>query len=313
MTARASFTPPHAADRPHTRSILEAVLAAWPQHAAFLTRHFSARDARDADAIDALAAAVSTLAGDELATFAADYRWMCALFLKHELDYRRHRRLRHAAPAEIRAAWYDNAADMTRYMRGLLISQLTWPQHLGVQLVFRHDFLPRLPTAFRYLEIGPGHGVTMALAGADPRCASLTGQDIAPASLAATRSALARLGVTRAVELELGDICAAPEATARYDAVCLSQVLELVASPAAAIAHLAALLAPGGLLFINAPVEMRAPDHLRVWQHGDELDALLVEAGLDIVARHRVHVDPLGQDEKQGYSYVVLASPARAA
>lgn len=286
------------------------MIGAWPQHAGFLERHFKACNERDASFIDTLAGEVLALAGDELETFADDYRWMCALFLKHELQYRRSHQLRHAASEQIRAQYYDNADDMTRYMHGLLVSQLTWPQHLGAQVIFKQQFLTRLAAGYRYLEIGPGHGVTMAVVGADPRCGSLSGYDISAASIALTRAALARLGVTRAVELQLADICAAPLSTARYDAICISQVLELVSSPAAAINHLATVLADNGLLFVNAPVEMRAPDHIRVWHDHSEVDALLTDAGLGIEAHYKVHVDQLKHDDAQGYSYLVLARRA---
>lgn len=286
------------------------MLGAWPQHADFLERHFKTCDEHDASFIDTLASEVLALAGDQLEVFASDYRWMCALFLKHELLYRRSRQLRHANSDEIRSLYYDNAADMARYMHGLLVSQLTWPQHLGAQLIFKRHFLPRLGAGYRYLEIGPGHGVTMAVVGADTRCASLTGYDISAASIALTRDALARLGVTRAVDLRLQDICAAPTSAARFDAICISQVLELVSSPAAAIAHLAGALAANGLLFVNAPIEMRAPDHIRVWHDGAEVNALLTGAGLQMEASYKVHVDQVNHDSRHGYSYLVLARRA---
>ena len=296
-----------AADGLNTRRLIAAVLAAWPQHASFLERHFASCEADDAVFIDTLAGEVLALAGDDLAVFAADYRWMCALFLKHELQYRRSRQLRHALSEEIRSLYYDNAAEMSRYMHGLLVSQLTWPQHLGAQIIFKRQFLSMLADGYRYLEIGPGHGVTMAVVGADPHCASLSGYDISAASIALTRDALARLGVSRAVTLELQDICAAPRSGARFEAICISQVLELVSSPQAAIAHLAEALAPGGVLFVNAPVEIRAPDHIRAWHDGAEIDALLAGAGLKTIASHKVHVDRVARDDRHGYSYVSLA------
>ncbi len=289
---------------------MTAVLSAWPQHASFLERHFNSCDEHDASFINTLAGEVLALAGDELEAFAGDYRWMCTLFLKHELIYRRSRQLRHAGSDEIRSLYYDNATDMARYMHGLLVSQLTWPQHLGAQLIFKRHFLPRLGAGYRYLEIGPGHGVTMAVVGADTRCASLTGYDISPASIILTRDALARLGVTRKVDLHLQDICAAPVHDARFDAICISQVLELVSSPAAAIAHLVDVLDRDGLLFVNAPVEMRAPDHIRVWHDSAEVDALLTSAGLEVEARYKAHVDQVNHDDRQGYSYLVLARRA---
>ena len=289
------------------------MLKAWPQHGPFLAQHFDNRQPQDADFIDRLANDVLALAGNQLEQYASDYRWMCSMFLKHELQYRRTGQLSYADTNEIRARYYDNATSMSRYMHGLLISQVTWPQHLGMQLVFKQHFLPNLPNSFDYLEVGPGHGINLAIAGADPRCGSLSGFDISEASITLTRNAIARLGVERPVELKLQDICEAPQGDARYDAICISQVLELVSSPRAAINHLASKLAPGGVLFLNAPVEMRAPDHLRVWADGAELDALLVEAGLAVIGSYKEHADRFNIEKpRQGYSYIALAHKSEA-
>lgn len=300
--------PGPAAAGSRTRALLAAILARWPQHKAYLQRAFAGRDAGDCEEIDQLSGEILALAGRDLDRFADDYRWMCGLFLKHELAYRRSGSVAHADTAAIRAAYYDNDEAMGRYMRGLLVSQVVWPQHLGVHLAFRRDFLPRLADRYAYMEVGPGHGVTLAVAGADPRCGRLAGCDISATSLAMTRESLATLGVTRAVDLIQADICAQAPGGDRFDGILISQVLELVSSPQAAMAHLAARLCPGGRIFVNCPVRMLAPDHLRIWADGAEVEDLVRGAGLTLEVSRRIAADPSGNEDAGGYSQVIIAS-----
>ncbi|MEL7282617.1 MAG: hypothetical protein AAGK79_19855, partial [Pseudomonadota bacterium] len=158
-----------AADGTHTTALLNSIIEGWPQHAQHLQRFFSTLSDKEAETIDRVAQSILALAGDDLPDFVADYRWMCGMFMKHEIAFRRSKTLSHSDTAAIRDAYYDNADAMGRYMRGLLISQITWPQHLGVQFLFANTLLPRLPDDFFYMEVGPGHGVTLAMAGADPK------------------------------------------------------------------------------------------------------------------------------------------------
>jgi 2-polyprenyl-3-methyl-5-hydroxy-6-metoxy-1,4-benzoquinol methylase len=290
---------------PQTRRLLQAVLDAWPQHAAFLARHFERPEGVDPMA-EALADLILKLVGPDLDQVAGDYAWMCRLFLKAQLDYRRARGVAYGDTAAIRAAFYDNAVDMRRYMNGLLVSQVTWPQHLGAQIVFRDVFLARLAPGYGYLEVGPGHGVTLALVAADPNSGSLTGCDISSTSLEMTRAALDRLGVKRPVDLRQCDICAIEKPLGSFDAIGVSQVLELVSSPESAIRELGGMLKPGGRLFVNAPVRMIAPDHLRVWQDGSEVDTLLRSAGLAVEDSAKAPAAGVGGSLEQGYSYLVV-------
>jgi SAM-dependent methyltransferase len=286
---------------------LSSIEHAWPQHRAFLARTFSGLATEDTAIVEDLARKVLLLAGDELPSFVDDYRWMCGLFLKHEIAYRRSRTTAHTDAAEILAAYYDNPGAMTRYMRGLLVSQVVWPQHLGVQIFAEREFFPRLKEGYRYLEVGPGHGITLATAGADRRCGTLSGCDISQTSIAMTRDSLTRLGVGRPVDLVHSDICTDHVDAPVADAIVLSQVLELVASPEKALDNLAARLAPGGLIFINTPVRLLAPDHIRVWNSDQEILDLIDASGLDLVLSERIHVDRMRTDESQGFSLVTIA------
>ena len=291
----------------HTHKLLSAIIEGWPQHEKHLQRFFSTLTAEDAANIDVVAKSILKLSDNELSEFVTDYRWMCGMFMKHEIAFRRSMTLSNTDTAAIRDAYYDNADAMGRYMRGLLISQITWPQHLGVQFLFAREFMPRLPSGFSYMEVGPGHGVTRAGAGADPKCGRLSGCDISQTSIDMTRQSMVRLGVTRPVDLIHADICAATDNGNRFDAILISQVLELVESPQSAIENLAIQLAPQGQIFVNCPVQMLAPDHIRDWRSGADIVSLVEAAGLTVEFEAKVHADASEKSENLGYSHVLIA------
>jgi 2-polyprenyl-3-methyl-5-hydroxy-6-metoxy-1,4-benzoquinol methylase len=292
---------------PSLERIVTSVLAIWPQHAPFAARHFASCDAGRLAFLDTLSERALMLIGADLSRYCADYRWMCNFFMKYEMQFRRNHGVEHTEFSAILGKFYKNHDQMGQYMRGLMLSQILWRQHGGAVAFFAQRFVPMLKRGYDYLEIGPGHGLWLSFAATDPRCTSLTAWDVAEASLALTRNGLAAMGIARKVQLELQDVCAAPPARPRFDAAVISQVLELVSSPGDAVAHLAASLRANGLLFVNAPTRLVAPDHIRQWRDHVEVDALLTASGLDIVARDLVTPDAHLPVESQGYSYVAIA------
>lgn len=291
----------------HLDRVNAAVLNQWPAHRSFIEKHLACCDATRLEFLDVLSQRMLALIGDELERFAADYKWMCGFFLKYEIQYRRNKGVEHTSFDAILERFYKNDIDMGRYMRGLMVSQVLWRQHAGAAAFFAQRFLPMLKADYDYLEIGPGHGLWLSFAASDPKCKSLTGWDVAQASLGLTRHALSLLGITRPVSLELGDICTLPKGQPRFDAAVISQVLELVSEPGKAVQQLADSLRPGGLLFVNCPTQLVAPDHIRLWADYHEVDALMTAAGLKVVDRDLVAPDATLPVEKQGYSYVAIA------
>lgn len=292
---------------PNCLAITRAVLAEWPKHQPFVERHFAACDAHHLAFLDGLAKRILALVGDDLPLFAAGYKAMCAMFLKYEIQTRRTKALEHGDFDTIRRKYYDNEELMSQYMRGLMLSQILWRQHAGASAFFAERFLPALKDGYDYLEIGPGHGLWLSFAATDPRCRSLTGWDVAPASLEMTRQGLAKMGIRRDIDLELHDVCASEPAVPRFDAIVISQVLELVSSPSGAIDHLAGSLRPGGILFVNCPTKMLAPDHIRVWSGFEEIDGLLTASGLVKLESDRITPAADKAPDEAGYSYVAFA------
>src|SRR5205085_1371454 len=107
-------------------------------------------------------------AGDEgqdgLASLVADYRFICEkIVLPEELYFRRHGTYRLKTFEEAYRTVYSDRAFMTRYMNGLLVTDVIWINHCRCMMNYRQDFLPRLKPGASLLEIGPGHGLLLYL------------------------------------------------------------------------------------------------------------------------------------------------------
>jgi ubiquinone/menaquinone biosynthesis C-methylase UbiE len=119
----------------------------------------------------------------------------------------------------------------------------------GMTSTWYRQVLARLPRGARMLDVGIGTGAALA------RCAdvvrvkelSVVGLDIDPDYLACCRAALERAGLTGHVTPVLGSVY--DHRGGPYDAVYFSASLMLLPDPAAAIAHVASLLAPDGRLY----------------------------------------------------------------
>ncbi|MER5739308.1 MULTISPECIES: class I SAM-dependent methyltransferase [unclassified Streptomyces] len=147
----------------------------------------------------------------------------------------------------------------------------------------RHDLVERRlraelgPSPVRVLDVGCGTGeMTLRLAAAGHH---VTGADPDPRMLAATaRRLAARPGLDARVRLVEAGVETLPFTWERFDAVCCHGVLMYLDGPDRAVARLAELVAPGGLLSILA--KNRCAVGVREALAGDYRTALrLIESG----------------------------------
>ncbi len=129
------------------------------------------------------------------------------------------------------------------------------------------------------VDLGCGGGLLAAPLAAQGAC--VLGVDLAGAALRDARSA-----ASRRFQPVVGDLLAPPIAGGRADLVLLADVLEHVAQPAAVVAAAAALLKPGGRLFVNTIARTRRAKWL----------AIVLAEGLGYVPRgthrHDLFVQP---------------------
>lgn len=256
-------------------------LAVFPEHAAYLERRFAGASPVELLLAEDLAAMIGRIVNDDWTGLCADYRWLSGVVLEEEVFFRRNRRYRLSSFADAVEQVYGDAAYMARYMNGLLVSQLWWRNHTDVFGYFRSRFLRQALPGTSHLEVGPGHGLLLAAAAAVPQVSRLEAWDISATSLDLTRHALAALDVSPArVVLRTADIFDCPQAL--FDSIVFSEVLEHLEDPLGALRALHRLLRPGGRLFLNAPVNSPAPDHIYLFQTPEEVVSMAQQAGFAV-------------------------------
>jgi 2-polyprenyl-3-methyl-5-hydroxy-6-metoxy-1,4-benzoquinol methylase len=267
---------------PRLARILESQLAVFPKHASYLETRYHRQDEAQYAFDEATAGQILAIAerGLGLRRYCEDYRFLTDIVLEEEIYFRRHRRYRMKSFAEAMAQVYTNADYMTRYMNGLLLTQLWWRNHAQVLRWYCERFIKPSRAGGAHLEIGPGHGLHLYLAATHGRPASLTAWDVNQSSLDLVRHALGALGYRGQLELELRSLFEAPGA--RFDTVTFSEVLEHLEDPEGAMRAVAGVLSRGGRAFVHAPVNSPAPDHLSLFRTPEEVVAIVAGAGLEV-------------------------------
>lgn len=268
---------------PTLKRLVSSQLIAAPDQEKFFAKRFESETPESLGRHEELAGHIAKLIAHAEKTFLEDYVWLCAEQLEEELYFRRHKKYRLSTFEEAYKLVYSNRDYMTRYMNGLLMSQLWWKNHFDVIDFYRQAFLSTNKPGYSHLEIGPGHGLFIYFAAADENAGKVTGWDISESSIDSTTNALKTLGLNKLPSLELQDLFKGPSGA--FDSVVFSEVLEHMEEPRAALDVIHSVLAPNGRLFLNMPINSPAPDHLFNLDTPEELAAFVEESGFVIEDR----------------------------
>ena len=268
---------------PSTTRLVRALVDVWPAHFDTLEKSIISHDEKDFSLLDCLSKNILKLTNGELSQYLESYCWLCKTFNEEQLFFYRHKRYRLSSFEEARVAVYSNTVYMKKYMEGLLISQLFWFNHAKSYL-FHTSFINRFSAGFRYLEIGPGHGLYLSKVANLNNCALAEAWDFSAESLRQTSESLRKLGINKSVRLVESDVqCDITLASnTLFDAIVISEVLEHLEQPKKALETLRSLLAPNGRMFINFPINSPAPDHIYFLDSLDAVVRLVESAGLKV-------------------------------
>lgn len=253
-----------------------------PVHRAYLEKRLEGEGEAGLQALDEVAGQIAALAGDRLPEVCDNYDFICKIVREEEIHFRRHGRYRLDNFVDANRLVYSDKPYMSKYMDGLLLTQVYWSNHSACFDFYRREFLGKAPQGYDYLEIGPGHGLLLYQAIADARCASVTAWDLSQASIDATREAVRTLGATREPRLLLQDLYDASGYDRSFDCVTFSEVLEHLEDPHGALLSLYKILKPKGRLYVNVPINSPAPDHLYLLRSPEEAIAAIEAAGFAI-------------------------------
>jgi ubiquinone/menaquinone biosynthesis C-methylase UbiE len=268
---------------PELEAVTEAQIRAWPEHQHYLATRFGADDSSTLQRVNEIAALALKIMGGELDRFCGDYRWMCDNFNEEQYYFAKSGRYRLATFAEAFERVYNNAEYMSRYVRGILLSQIFWRNHAQATDYFRTKFLPRNIDGYHHLEVGPGHGLFLYMAARDSRAGSVMGWDVSKSSLAATRRCLDILGVGDRVRLVERDVLDRPAADdGPFESILISEVLEHLERPDVALATLKQVLSEKGRILVNVPINSPAPDHIYLWKSFNEVAETVRSVGLRV-------------------------------
>ena len=178
-------------EHPAIHTIISTLIEVWPKHVAYCEVRFRDDPPGFMKRSNEFSELVLGLAEDDLKGYCSDYRWMCEEFLKRrKFIFGRHGHYRLSTFEEAYAEVYGKAEYMSRYVRGILISQLIWTPHARAFDYFRTHFLPGNANGTRHLEVGPGHGLFLYFAAQEDNVSELEAWDVSPSSIAATHHAL---------------------------------------------------------------------------------------------------------------------------
>jgi len=265
---------------PNLSRIVESVIAVWPEHRSFLSQRLDEAALASSPIVEEACSVILTLHGDALETFAADYRWTCETLLQEEIYFRRNGQYRNSRFEEVNRSVYGNAAYMTRYLNGLLLSQVLWANQAQSLHFFVDNFLVRFDGG-SLLEIGPGHGLLMYFAARSARFSNILGWDVSQTSASVTRSNLLKLELSENVHIENVDVFKVDKAPFA-DAIVLSELLEHVEDPVAFLKAAGRLLRRNGRVFINIPINSPAPDHIFLWRSPEAVFDSIELAGFHV-------------------------------
>jgi len=270
------------ANYPSLNVVVERLIERWPEHARYCKARFDQNTPELLHRTDEYASLALRLVGADLVTYLDDYRWMCEQFLVEELYFRRHGVYRLSTFREAFDEVYNDPGYMSKYVHGILISQIIWDPHARAFDLFRTKFVAEFQPGSSYLEVGPGHGLFLYFASQQEAIDRLVAWDVSKSSIQATTSALKTLKVSKSVSLIEQDVLVAPPEPESFDGAVISEVLEHLEDPGKALDTLYKSLKPGGRIFINIPINSPAPDHIYLWRSTDEVVELIESSGFTV-------------------------------
>jgi len=204
--------------------------------------------------------------------------------------------------AEVNKRVYENPEVMDYYMHGLLLSQFLWTHHYKILLFFERVIGEYSDSISNYLEVGGGHGLYISEAMkivSDKARYSLV--DISQRSVELSKMMIG----DGKVSFFLTDVFDHHPDT-EYDFITMGEVLEHVEDPVRLLKKIRSLLREDGRVFITAPTNAPAIDHIYLFRNADEIRSVVSSAGFRIMDELCVYSEDVTEEIAEKYKVSMM-------
>jgi 2-polyprenyl-3-methyl-5-hydroxy-6-metoxy-1,4-benzoquinol methylase len=235
--------------------------------------------------LDPLARWAQTAYGDAVFDAAAQgYAEYCVGVAKAKQVYEREGRYTPEGLAKIVSDVYEQEGYMVPYMWAAILIYPFWPSMVNHIVMFRDEFVRRLPRNVTVLEIASGHGVLSLLAAEERSDLRFEGIDISPPAVAVANRLLAASGHSGRVRFRAEDVLNlnAQETQQQFQGIISAMLAEHLSDPQTLFAAVSHRVSRDGLVFFSTALESPQRDHL--FEFRQESDPLLMaeSAGLRV-------------------------------
>lgn len=246
--------------------ILYELLLIWPEHKNFIERGVKSRSEDELEVTEQVAGQIIHIlkaSGRSISDLCQSYKFTCQeLLLKSEIYFRRHGKYERSTLIEANRDIYSNQKVMSKYVEGLLLTQILWDNHFKALGFYKSSLKLCTKKSSSFLEVGPGHGLLMHQALDSGLFETVEGWDISQTSLNTSETALKALGHDNNFSLKKVDISSHLEKGMLFDFIVLSEVLEHLEDPHSALINIQNIARNNAKIYINFPINSPAPDHL---------------------------------------------------
>jgi 2-polyprenyl-3-methyl-5-hydroxy-6-metoxy-1,4-benzoquinol methylase len=202
--------------------------------------------------------------------------------MRNQVYFEKHGHYRATSYSEAVNDFYLNEEHMTRrYLPGMYLSHLLWPQHFHMLRSFKTVILPRFRSASLFFEVGVGCGMYSKVMLENLPQIRGVGLDISQYALDFTMEVLRRFGLSSRYRVAKHDISEGFDEAC--DVLICQEVLEHLEDPGLFCKWLFRLIRPGGHAYVTAALNAAHSDHIYLFHKPAEVESLLREVGFQPV------------------------------
>ncbi len=199
---------------------------------------------------------------------------------KEELYFYRNGHYRYSKLEEVIHQVYNDTEYMKRYMAGVAVSLILWPQHRAYFSYFREFLKKHQKDTGAYLEVGAGHGIFCSEALRKGAFSRYDVVDISETSLELTRQMTQEYSNGKKLRLIHEDFL--QYHGGKYAVISIGEVLEHVECPQDFVQKGAELLDKNGRLYLTTCINAPEIDHISLFATIEEVERLFDVARLSI-------------------------------